>query len=74
MRIGAYRVGGRVFACLDGQTAIEIKGNETVAVPNEEFGRYVRPENDLTASYEFNGIPIDTLNVLLQKFREVAAN
>jgi len=74
MRVGVYRVGNRVFACLDGENAVEVKGNERIALTSEEFGRYVRPENDLTMSYEFNGISIDTLNALSRLFREVAAS
>ena len=74
MRVGAYRVGNRVFACLDGETAVEVKGNEKIALSAEDFARYVRPENDLTMSFEFNGISIDTLNGLSRLFREVAAD
>jgi hypothetical protein len=74
MRVGAYRVGNRIFASFDGESAVEIKGNETVALPNEDFNRYVRPEYGLTASYEFNGVPVESLNTLLASFREVAAS
>jgi len=74
MHVGAYRVGNRVFACLDGENAVEVKGNERIALSSEEFAKYVRPENDLTMSYEFNGISIDTLNALSCLFREVAAD
>ena len=73
MRVGAYRVGNRVFACLDGENAVEVKGSERIAFSSEEFAKYVRPENDLTMSYEFNDISIDTLNALSRLFREVAA-
>jgi len=74
MRVGAYRVGNRVFACLDGETAVEVKGNEKIALSAEDFARYVRPENDLTMSFEFSGIALDTLNGLSRLFREVAAD
>jgi hypothetical protein len=74
MRVGAYRVGNRVFASLDGETAFEVKGSERIALTSEEFSKYVRPENDLTMSFEFSGIALDTLNALLAMFREVAAN
>jgi len=74
MRVGAYRVGNRVFACLDGETAVEVKGSEKIALSAEDFAKYVRPENDLTMSFEFSGIALDTLNALLAMFREVAAN
>jgi len=74
MRVGAYRVGNRIFACLDGENAVEVKGDQVFDVPAADFGKYVRPENDLTMSYEFNGISIDTLNGLSRLFREVAAD
>jgi hypothetical protein len=74
MRVGAYRVGNRIFASTDGETAVEVKGNDKIALSSEDFARYVRPENDLTMSYEFNGISIDTLHALSHLFREVAAN
>jgi len=74
MRVGAYRVGGRVFACLDGETLNEVKGEQVVDVPGSEVDRYIRPENDLTMSFEFNGISVDALNTLLTLFREVIAN
>jgi len=74
MRVGAYRVGNRVFACFDGENAVEVKGEQTIETENEEFGQYIRPEYGLVASYEFNGISIDTLKTLLTLFREVAAN
>jgi len=74
MRVGAYRVGNRVFACLDGETAVEVKGSEKIALSAEDFAKYVRSENDLTMSFEFSGIVLDTLNALLAMFREVAAN
>ena len=74
MRVGAYRVGNRVFACLDGETAVEVKGSEKIALSAEDFAKYVRSENDLTMSFEFSGIALDTLNALLAMFREVAAN
>jgi len=74
MRVGAYRVGNRVFACFDGENAVEVKGSERIALTSEEFAKYVRPENDLTMSFEFIGIALDTLNALLAMFREVAAN
>ena len=74
MRVGAYRIGNRIFACLDGENAVEIKGDQVFDVPAADFGKYVRPENDLTMSYEFNGISIDTLNGLSRLFREVAAD
>jgi len=74
MRVGAYRVGNRIFACLDGETAVEVKGNEKIVLTSEDFVKYVRPENDLTMSFEFSGIALDTLNALLAMFREVATN
>ena len=74
MRVGAYRIGNRIFACLDGENAVEVKGDQVFDVPAADFGKYVRPENDLTMSYEFNGISIDTLSGLSRLFREVAAN
>ena len=74
MRVGAYRIGNRIFACLDGENAVEVKGDQVFDVPAADFGKYVRPENDLTMSFEFNGISIDTLNGLSRLFREVAAN
>jgi len=74
MRVGAYRIGNRIFACLDGENAVEVKGNERIALSSEEFAKYVRPENDLTMSFEFSGIALDTLNALLAMFCEVAAN
>ena len=74
MRVGAYRIGNRIFACLDGENAVEVKGDQVFDVPAADFGKYVRPENDLTMSYEFNGISIDTLNGLSRLFREVAAD
>ena len=74
MRVGAYRVGNQVFACLDGENAVEVKGDQVFDVPAADFGKYVRPENDLTMSFEFNGISIDTLNGLSRLFREVAAD
>ena len=74
MRVGAYRVGNRVFACFDGENAVEVKGSEKIALSAEDFARYVRPENDLTMSFEFSGIALDTLNCLSRLFREVAAD
>jgi hypothetical protein len=74
MRVGAYRIGNRIFACLDGENAVEVRGDQVFDVPAADFGKYVRPENDLTMSFEFNGISIDTLNGLSRLFREVAAN
>ena len=74
MRVGAYRVGNRVFACFDGENAVEVKGDQVFDVPAADFGKYVRPENDLTMSFEFSGISFDALNTLLAMFREVDAN
>jgi len=58
----------------DGETAVEVKGEEKIALSTEDFARYIRPENDLTMSFEFNGISVDALNTLLTLFREVTAN
>ena len=73
MRVGVYRIGNRVFACFDGENAVEVKGSERIALTSEEFAKYVRPEDDLTMSFEFSGISLDALNTLLSMFREVAA-
>ena len=74
VRTGVYKVGNRLFASLDGESLNEVKGEQVFDVPAADFGKYVRPENDLTMSYEFNGISIDTLNGLSRLFREVAAD
>jgi len=73
MRVGAYRVGNRVFACLDGENAVEVKGDQVFDVPAADFGKYVRPDVALEMSYEFKDVPTESLNRMLEMFREVAA-
>jgi len=73
MRVGVYRLGDRIFACLDGENAIEVKGDRFTELPAAEFDRYIRPEYDATYS-EFNdGVPVETLQLLLEMFCEVVA-
>jgi len=67
MRVGAYRVGNRIFACL------EVKGDQVLDVPAADFGKYVRPDAALVMSYEFKDVSTETLSRILEMFREVAA-
>ena len=73
MRVGAYRVGNRIFACLDGENAVEVKGDQVFDVPAADFGKYVRPDAALVMSYEFKDVSTETLSRILEMFREVAA-
>jgi len=71
-RVGVYRLGNRIFACLDGESAVEVKGGRILR-PVRRIDRYIRPENRLAMSFEFDGVPTETLEILLKMFREVAA-
>jgi len=67
---GIYRVGNRVFASVDGETAVEVKGNERIALSSEEFAKYVRPENAALFGGHLQGIDDATIEALLSIFRE----
>jgi len=69
---GIYRVGNRVFASPDGETAVEVKGNERIALSSEEFAKYVRPENAALFGGHLQGIDDATIEALLAIFREAA--
>jgi len=69
---GIYRVGNRVFASLDGETAVEVKGSEKIALTSEDFARYVRPENAVLFGGHLQGIDDATIETLLAIFREAA--
>ena len=69
---GIYRVGNRVFASVDGETAVEVKGNERIALTSEEFAKYVRPENAALFGGHLQGIDDATIEALLSIFREAA--
>jgi len=69
---GIYRVGNRVFASPDGETAVEVKGNEKIALTSEDFARYVRPENAVLFGGHLQGIDDATIETLLAIFREAA--
>jgi hypothetical protein len=73
MRVGVYRLGNRIFACLDGESAVEVKGGRILRPVRRRIDRYIRPENKLAMSFEFDGVPTETLEILLKMFREVAA-
>ena len=73
MRVGAYRVGNRVFACLDGETAVEVKGDQVFDVPASEVSKYMQPGYELVMSYEFKDVSVESLKRLIEMFREVAA-
>jgi len=69
---GIYRVGNRVFASPDGETAVEVKGSEKIALTSEDFARYVRPENAVLFGGHLQGIDDATIETLLAIFREAA--
>jgi len=69
---GIYRVGNRVFASVDGETAVEVKGSEKIALSSEEFAKYVRPENAALFGGHLQGIDDATIETLLAIFREAA--
>ena len=69
---GVYRVGNRVFAVPDGETAVEVKGNERIALSAEEFAKYVRPETAALFGGHLQGIDDATIETLLAIFREAA--
>ena len=69
---GIYRVGNRVFASVDGETAVEVKGSEKIALTSEDFARYVRPENAVLFGGHLQGIDDATIETLLAIFREAA--
>jgi hypothetical protein len=73
-RVGAYRVGKKIFACIDGEHVFVIEDDESSDAPIEEVNRCARSDNDLTTSFEFSGISIDALNALLTMFCKVAAS
>jgi hypothetical protein len=70
--IGVYRVGNRVFAVPDGETAVEVKGNERIALSAEDFAKYVRPETAALFGGHLQGIDDATIEMLLAIFREAA--
>jgi transcriptional regulator len=72
VRVGVYAVGKRVFAVTDANTAYEVKDGNLVQLTQEEYGKYIKPENILDASYLFKDIPLDTLNTLTKLFEEVS--
>ena len=69
---GIYRVGNRVFAVPDGETAVEVKGNERIALSAEDFAKYVRPETAALFGGYLQGIDDATIETLLAIFREAA--
>jgi hypothetical protein len=69
---GIYRVGNRVFCSTDGENAVEVKGNEKIALSGEEFARFVRPENATLFGSQLGGIDDATIETLLAIFREAA--
>jgi len=69
---GVYRVGNRVFAVPDGETAVEVKGNERIALSAEEFAKCVRPETAALFGGHLQGIDDATIETLLAIFREAA--
>jgi len=69
---GIYRVGNRIFAVPDGETAVEVKGSEKIALSSEDFAKYVRPENAVLFGGPLQGIDDATIEVLLSIFREAA--
>jgi hypothetical protein len=69
---GIYRVGNRVFVSVDGETAVEVKGEEKIALSTEDFARYVRPENAALFGGHLQGIDDTTIETLLAIFRESA--
>jgi len=69
---GVYRVGNRVFAVPDGETAVEVKGNERIALLAEDFVKYVRPETAALFGGHLQGIDDATIETLLAIFREAA--
>jgi len=73
MRVGAYRVGNRVFVCLDGETLNEVKGEQVFDVPAAEVSKYMRPDAALVMSYEFKDVSIESLKRMIEMFKEVAA-
>jgi hypothetical protein len=71
VRVGVYQAGKRIFAVTDANTAYEVKDGQLVALSQEEYTKYIRPEYILRASYEFKDIPIDGLDALTKLFDEV---
>ena len=69
---GIYRIGNRVFAVPDGETAVEVKGNERIALSAEDFVKYVRPETAALFGGHLQGIDDATIETLLAIFREAA--
>jgi len=67
---GIYRVGNRIFVVPDGETAVEVKGSERIALSSEEFAKYVRPENAALFGGHLQGIDDATIEALLAIFRE----
>jgi len=70
--VGIYRVGNRIFASLDGETAVEVKGEEKIALSTEDFARYIRPENAVLFGSRLDGIDDATIETLLAIFRDAA--
>ena len=73
VRTGVYKVGGRVFASLDGETLNEVKGDQTFDVPASEVSKYMRPDAAIVMSYEFKDVSIESLKRMIEMFKEVAA-
>jgi len=69
---GIYRVGNRVFVSVDGENAVEVKGEEKIALSAEDFARYVRPENAVLFGGHLQGVDDATIETLLAIFREAA--
>jgi hypothetical protein len=69
---GIYRIGNRVFAVLDGETAVEVKGSEKIVLTSEDFAKYVRPETAALFGGHLQGIDDATIETLLAIFREAA--
>jgi hypothetical protein len=71
VRLGIYRVGNRTFAVTDSTTAYEVKDGQLVALTTEEYAKYVRPENVISASYEFKVLTDKEIETLTKLFGEV---
>ena len=73
VRTGVYKVGGRVFASLDGEALNEVKGEQVFDVPASEVSKYMQPGYELVMSYEFKDVSVESLKRLIEMFRKVAA-
>jgi hypothetical protein len=69
VRLGIYRVGNRTFTAVDSTTAYEVKGGQLSPLTQEEYQKYIRPENMLDVSYLFRVLTDEEISTLANLFK-----